>query len=429
MTSSLSLLDRDRRRASIAIVWLVAETAWLAVLPLSAGCTADLLPEEPGEQAPAMRPRTRPRGAWAGASAGAGNAAVAPPQSDESASMSSPMVGPQRTSSAWPADHEDAGSDGTAETLDAGASADAAAPTTAPDPTPDASLPPPDAAPTFPTWPTGPSGGPCELSTEPGDRVFSCGDLTLSVRIGERCASGGCGVLVEAHASGMSVLQMREATQLHELGESAGFIVIQPSPSRPDTAGTWSELMYPALFELLERAFEVFRVDRQRLHISGFGSGADLALHFACGEPELWASVAAVSSVGPDASCFTPAWQPPVPMLYAHGALDVVSSIDDAQAMIEAIVAQLGLRGDELIAGDALYRRRHWTGDRGMVLDFIEHQYARMVYGGFCIPGGSDTAGENSDVVMIAAACSTPVNGVSWGQAALDWALAHTKAP
>jgi hypothetical protein len=296
----------------------------------------------------------------------------------------------------------------------------------------------PDGAPgETPSGPGSPQTEPPPLSTmtfddcitgiEAGEQTYVCGALNFLVQVDPRCMRAGCGLIVDAHASAMSARQMRDATGLHVIAASAGYLIVHPSPAQVDSPGTWDSDQYPQVLDFMLRMQRVFQVDDKRVHVSGFGAGADLALWFACSHPELLSSVASISSVEPSAECFTRAWQPQVPLLYAHGALDAVSPIEPARMMVDSIVAQLELTGGEQVAGDALFLHRHWSASSGMALEFIEHQYTRAIVGGFCIPGAMDTVIDAPGTVAIGFGCTTPVSGASWGQAMLDWFVAHPR--
>jgi poly(3-hydroxybutyrate) depolymerase len=265
----------------------------------------------------------------------------------------------------------------------------------------------------------------CITDVSPGDHAYSCDGLTYLVVVDPKCVSGSCGLIFDVHADLMSATQMRDSTLLHQSAPALGYLVVHPSPTAATIAGTWDDAQhYPRVLEFMMRIQRAFHVDPQRIHVTGFGHGADMAQWFMCHHSALVASAAALSNTRPAADCFVASWQPRVPYLYMHGTLDAVTPIAEARAMQTALVAQLHLVGEAPIEGDALYTRQRWRDSAGMELEWIEHQYMRATLGGYCIPGGNDALGGING--FTATTCQT-AGTLRWGDLVLQWFQAHPR--
>jgi hypothetical protein len=259
----------------------------------------------------------------------------------------------------------------------------------------------------------------CITDVSAGDHTFRCQGISFQVMVDEHCTRFACGLIFEVHGASMTGDIMRTNTRLHELGAQAGYLVVHPTSS----AGTWSwSTDPPILVDFMQRMVAAFHVDERRIHMTGFSMGAAMTFWFLCNHAGPLASVAPVTGASADQvvdvdsgdSCIQSidaSWQPRVPMLFMSGTMDSALSASAAMARTEGIVSRLGLTGgDEIESGNG-YRRRRWTGDDAMVLDFLTHDYASSVLAGHCIPGGPV-----SDVIF---ACAG--GELDWGQTVLQW--------
>jgi poly(3-hydroxybutyrate) depolymerase len=69
----------------------------------------------------------------------------------------------------------------------------------------------------------------CITDVSAGDHTFSCSGLTFLVKVDEQCTERACGLIFDVHGGTMSGAQMRDNTQLHELGAAQGYLVVHPS--------------------------------------------------------------------------------------------------------------------------------------------------------------------------------------------------------
>jgi len=277
----------------------------------------------------------------------------------------------------------------------------------------------------------------CITDVTPGDHTYSCGGLTFLAVVPDVCVERACGLIFDVHGGTMSGKQMRDNTELHELAPPHGYIVVHPSATPENTGGSWDLAMQPPIVgDFMDRMIAAFHVDMRRIHVTGFSQGSGMTFWFLCNKPELLASAAPIS--GQSANAITApgggnclehidsSWSPRVPILFMSGTTDTALLIEDARARVDGLVERLGLGAGEMIDGDAAYRRTRYTGDDGMVLEYLEHDYGgQAVLAGHCIPGGTDIPGAPNNFGLNATTCTTGDINIHWGQVALEWFLAH----
>lgn len=263
----------------------------------------------------------------------------------------------------------------------------------------------------------------CITDVSPGDHSFTCQGVTFDVLIDPHCTEFACGLIFEVHGASMTGPIMRANTNLHELGAAAGYLVVHPT----SPTGTWDWATHPQiLVDFMDRMVAAFHVDARRIHMTGFSMGSAMTFWFLCNHREVLASVGPVTGSSADQvldeatgdNCIQSIdsdWQPRVPILFMSGTTDGALTAAAAMERTDGIVSRLGLEGgDEIDSGDG-WRRRRWTGDDGMVFDFLTHDYGSLILAGHCIPGiGSDIF-----------ACSGA--NLHWGETVLQWFVDHPK--
>lgn len=268
----------------------------------------------------------------------------------------------------------------------------------------------------------------CPMEVSAGDHSFSCQGLTFLMMVDESCVKGGCGLIVDVHGGTMSGLQMRDNTLLHELAPKKGFIVLHPSATPDKTNGFWTDDKYPIVASFVQDTITAYKVDKDRVHFTGFSQGGIMTWWFLCNHRELFASAAPVAAAFQSVTCFDDSWQPRVPILYMNGISDAASNIDAARTMVATTTSALALTGGTEIAGDGHYSRKHWQGAAGMVFDYIEHDYGgQAVLGGHCIPGGIDISGAANNYGLNATTCTTGDIKLNWGETVLQWFIDHPR--
>jgi predicted esterase len=268
----------------------------------------------------------------------------------------------------------------------------------------------------------------CIKDVSAGDHTFSCGGLTYLMLVDPMCTKYACGLIFYIHGATMSGAQMRDNTLLYKIAPPKGFIVVNPSATASNTGGTWDLTNNPpTVAEFMDRTIKVFHVDPKRIHVGGFSQGSIMTFWFLCNRKDILASAAPVSGAT-DVACLDDSW-PRIPIFYENGSKDQASTIDTAHTMVDKIVSQLKLTGGMQIAGDGHYTRKHWQGDRGMLFDYIEHDYGgQPVLDGHCIPGGVDKSGSGKNNYSLnATTCTTGDIQINWGELALQWYIDHPK--
>jgi predicted esterase len=271
----------------------------------------------------------------------------------------------------------------------------------------------------------------CITDVSAGDHKFTCMGITFLVLVDDKCTKFACGLIFDIHGATMSGLQMRDNTLLHKLAPPKGYIVVHPSATPDNTGGTWDLTNDPPkVGDFFARMIKAFHVDPARIHVTGFSQGGIMTFWFLQNKTADLASAAPVAGAQP-ADWFTDAWKPRVPFLVMNGIDDQASTIDKSRALIDSIVKGLGLMGGMQIDGDGHYSRKRWTGDMGMELEYIEHDYGgQPVLGGHCIPGGIDTpeSGANN-FGLNGTTCTTGMIKLNWGEIVLKWFEDHPKHP
>jgi predicted esterase len=268
----------------------------------------------------------------------------------------------------------------------------------------------------------------CIKDVSAGDHTFSCEGLTYLVLVDPMCTKNACGLIFDIHGATMSGAQMRDNTLMYKIAPAKGYIVVNPSATASNTGGTWDLTNDPpTVAGFMDRTIKAFHVDPARIHVGGFSQGSAMTFWFLCNRKDILASAAPVSGASANVTCFDDSW-PRIPIFYENGTKDQASMIDSARTMVDKIVSQLKLTGGMEIAGDGHYTRKHWEGDRGMLFDYIEHDYGgQPVLDGHCIPGGVDTSSGRNNYTLNATTCTTGDIKINWGQLALQWYIDHPK--
>jgi len=333
---------------------------------------------------------------------------------DASAGPTRPLDAGGKLDAARPIDR---GRDGAA-TADAAAASDSG-------PAPSSELPPIATTPIAP-----PVADDCITKVEAGDHKFTCDGVTYLVLVDEKCTKFACGLIFDVHGATMSGPQQRDNTLLHKLAPPAGYIYVNPSATASNTGGTWDlEADPPKVSDFFLRAIKAFHVDPARIHFTGFSQGGIMTFWFMQKHNDLLASTAPVAGARP-IDWATDAWKPRVPTLVMNGISDTASTIERSRTLIETLVSGLKLMGGEQVGGDGHWTRKRWTGELGMELEYIEHDYGgQAVLGGHCIPGGVDKPGAANNFSLNATTCTTGDIKLNWGEIALKWFQEHPKRP
>lgn len=269
----------------------------------------------------------------------------------------------------------------------------------------------------------------CITEVGPGDHKLSCDGITYYVLVTEECTKRACGLIFDVHGATMSGLQMRDNTLLDRIAPEAGFIYVNPSATASNTGGTWDLTSDPPkVAAFLERVIDAFHVNPKRVHVTGFSQGGATTFYILEHHNDILASAAPVAGALMTPTWATDSWKPQVPMLIMNGTTDTAVTIEASRALVDAVVTGLGLEGGDEIEGDGHYSWTRYTGDDGMVLEVIEHDYGgQAVLEGHCIPGGVDVAGAPNNFNLNATTCTTGDIKLNWGELVLKWFIDHPK--
>lgn len=295
----------------------------------------------------------------------------------------------------------------------------------------------PDAPPPFvpdAAVPPVPSG--CITDVSPGDHVYTCGGISVDVRIPAACEMAGCGLILELHGDTGTGLLMDTHVKLRELGEQHGYIVAAPTGppyGQGELGSTWHESNDATLLDIVGQLRDVFRVDPLKIHLTGFSRGGFATWRLLCDSASLWASVApAGAGTGAafgERTCFEQGHAPerPIPILFLMGRTDVSVGYPQLQAMRDNALAayHLNTTTPVTVAGDASFTHQRWQGGP-LLIETFDHAYETVSDGpwasarGHCIPGST----MDPYAPQYAIPCKGP-NAFVWGEEVMKFFLEH----
>jgi poly(3-hydroxybutyrate) depolymerase len=258
----------------------------------------------------------------------------------------------------------------------------------------------------------------CVTSTTPGDHTFTCERLTVDTHVPAKCPQSGCGLILELHGDGGTGLTQDAHLKLADLGEKTGYILLAPSAiGFPPTDD--------AVASVVKQFIEAFKVDRRKVHVTGFSRGGFQVWRLACDHADLFASVApaaAGEALPGERSCFSSGGQPSrkLPVLMMIGLEDRNVPPSTQTAMRDLVVQRWQLSGPVMVAGDDKFTRNRWTDQKGGLFEVIEHHYVLpQGRGGHCVPGSPTTISGPYNY-----ACAGP-NAFVWGAEVMNFFMAH----
>jgi len=121
------------------------------------------------------------------------------------------------------------------------------------------------------------------------------------------------------HGLGGNGSGMQSSTQMDKVADREKFIVAYPDA----VGGTWdyagAKNDYAFLKAIIDSTVARYQVDRSRVYVSGFSQGGGMAVYAAFTDPDVYAAVAPVSSVGSGA----PVPKRPIPIFLTFGTKDL----------------------------------------------------------------------------------------------------------
>jgi poly(3-hydroxybutyrate) depolymerase len=285
----------------------------------------------------------------------------------------------------------------------------------------------------------------CFSDVSAGHHKFSCDTISYDVEIPTACASGGCGVVFDVHGLTMNGDSEDKSTGLRALGDSMGYLIVQPTAPSGLLGPSWTPVTDDAkVWSFLDDARAAMLIDPKRIHFTGFSQGGALTWRMVCAHADVLASAAPVAAC--DATTQQPAMPPyildcpfdntrspsqMIPVLQLHGSVDGLCPFAKGTQQRDTAVAGWGLSGTPTtVSSDSHYSWTRYTSSAGGVYEFIQHDYEvptpllPVPLHGHCLPGGMDLTPSIS--VPMAFSCAPP-NGFVWGQALMQFFAAHPR--
>lgn len=272
----------------------------------------------------------------------------------------------------------------------------------------------------------------CITDVAPGHHSVECDGLTFEIEVPEACVQQPCGMIFDVHGFTMSA-QMQDAnTGMRALGQTHGFIVVQPSANPAPPAASWNpDVDDDKVFAFMQRVATVWDVDPDRWHFTGFSQGGFMSWRFICDHADVLASVAPAAACGDGGAfedcSFTGDQVPsePIDVLYLHGTTDALVGYGCAEPRVAAVVEHFGLGPAQMVQQDDTHRWTRHEGD-AMVLEFVSHDYAATspILGGHCYPGSTDPGDAPGQLFPFG--CVEP-NAFVWGEVAMQFFRDHPR--
>jgi predicted peptidase len=182
--------------------------------------------------------------------------------------------------------------------------------------------------------------------------------------------SGGYGDTLDAVKKG-------GLPKLLESGRKLPAIVIAPQ------AKTWWDETVPALTALLDQIGRDYRVDPDRVYVTGLSAGGSGTWTLIAQEPQRFAAAIPISGAGSRAGIKRLV---DLPIWVFHGAKDPVQPVEESTRLVEAIQAQGGTRVKLTVYPDAEHDAWTRTYDDRAVWEWLfaqrRHAGARDQHGG-----------------------------------------------
>jgi polyhydroxybutyrate depolymerase len=155
-----------------------------------------------------------------------------------------------------------------------------------------------------------------------------------------RSGQTGLPVVFDLHGYGSSAAEQRYFTQIHLLGDSAGFITVHPDAySQRWNSGIGDNQWWPTLnvddvgfiSKIIDSLISRFAIDTQRVYSCGLSNGGFMSIKLAAQLSNRIAAVASVSGVLANSTADGYSAKRPIPLLMIHGTDDLIIPFDGGQ--------------------------------------------------------------------------------------------------
>jgi polyhydroxybutyrate depolymerase len=270
----------------------------------------------------------------------------------------------------------------------------------------------------------------CITSVAAGHHVFTCEELAMDVEVSASCALGGCGLILDVHGATMNAAEEDANTEMRALGSARGYVVVQPNAPAGGLGTSWDpDRDDPKVFAFVQLAMRAFRIDPDRVHITGFSQGGFMTWRMLCDHADVFASVAPAAACGGlyRHCAFTDTERPSreIPVLYVHGHADtIVANCEDGQR--DNVVEGWAMTEDSVLSMDDDHTWTRYVSASGNVFEYIEHDYTAYstILAGHCFPGSTDIGTEPFGLKGYGCEQTSPF---VWGQAVIAFFQAHPR--
>jgi polyhydroxybutyrate depolymerase len=294
-------------------------------------------------------------------------------------------------------------------------------------------------------WDVTPTPQGCVTEVSVGHHRFPCAGLQFDVEIPPSCAQGGCGLILDIHGMTMSADQEDKNTGLRALGIQHGFVVVQPTAAMTTMGPSWTPWIDDAkVWDFLADARAALGIDPRRVHVAGFSQGGAMTWRLICKHSDVIASAAPVAAADGSSWTATPPYvldcpftilsSPPaeIPLLQMHGKNDAVVPFAKGIDQRDAVIERWQMQEIETVSTDAQHIWKRYSNANGTVYEFVQHEYAvtpplvMVVFGGHCMPGGTDVNTNPSPGQTMFFGCAPPT-AFDWGEEIVKFFEAHPK--
>jgi len=263
----------------------------------------------------------------------------------------------------------------------------------------------------------------CITDVSAGHHQFRCSGVRFETHVPEACLLAPCGLIFDLPGWGMNGNQTDANTGMRALGESFGYIVVQPSSG-------YYEQGDPKVHDYLLRVMAAWHTDPDRVHVTGFSMGGCQTWRFVCKHADLVASAAPLScglvpgsdpcNVSGRVSCQFAGDDMPsrqVPVLFAFGLNDNMGDFECAERMRDRIIDVWNMQEVLSVSEDSNHTWTRYQSGPGTVFEFIEHEYtsSSSMLGGHCYPGSDGGYGCSGSSAFV------------WGEAAIEFFMANPR--
>jgi len=267
----------------------------------------------------------------------------------------------------------------------------------------------------------------CVKEPQAGLLNLNCEGLTFKLHVPKICLLKSCGLIVDVHGWNMDARMQDRNTNLSNLANAKGYIVLNPQAKKTTLGRSWSADDDKKVLAVINSVEKVFQVMEERIHFTGFSQGAYMTWRFVCKYSDKFGSVAPIASGAGTYVANTMPLQIKVvddcfgsnelDVLYAHGRKDGLVHFSGAIATVKKLGSEWQLKNGKIIFQDQSHKRISFINANGTKLEFISYDWTTK-FGtllGHCFPGSETALGCGKE------------NSFHWGEEVLKFFIANPK--